>query len=206
MKKVMATLVVLAVAGVAMADLSISLRNDTVFLKPGEVTPITSLKTLPVGAHFQLIWAPSNVNYQNGNMGLLGAQNWLEPGEKLLWEGAAPLGGGRITTPVADVYTDSDVGGVNVNAGYFYARIFQTDKASIGNGTYFVEIGIQGPALTEFDSLVPSSTYAASVGLAYASGTSITVQDSQVIPEPATIGLMGIAGLGMFLARRKARR
>lgn len=28
----------------------------------------------------------------------------------------------------------------------------------------------------------------------------------QVIPEPATIGLMGIAGLGMYLARRKARR
>ena len=26
------------------------------------------------------------------------------------------------------------------------------------------------------------------------------------IPEPATIGLMGIAGLGMFLARKKARR
>ncbi|MDF7825020.1 PEP-CTERM sorting domain-containing protein, partial [Pontiellaceae bacterium B12227] len=27
-----------------------------------------------------------------------------------------------------------------------------------------------------------------------------------VIPEPATLGLLGIAGLGMFLARRKARR
>lgn len=32
------------------------------------------------------------------------------------------------------------------------------------------------------------------------------VADTTVIPEPATIGLMGIAGLGMFLARRKARR
>ena len=28
----------------------------------------------------------------------------------------------------------------------------------------------------------------------------------EVVPEPATFGLMGIAGLGMFLARRKARR
>lgn len=27
-----------------------------------------------------------------------------------------------------------------------------------------------------------------------------------VVPEPATLGLMGIAGLGMFLARRKTRR
>ena len=27
-----------------------------------------------------------------------------------------------------------------------------------------------------------------------------------VIPEPATLGLMGIAGLGMYLARRKVRR
>ncbi len=30
--------------------------------------------------------------------------------------------------------------------------------------------------------------------------------NATVIPEPATIGLMGIAGLGMFLARRKVRR
>ena len=30
--------------------------------------------------------------------------------------------------------------------------------------------------------------------------------DTEIIPEPATIGLMGLAGLGMFLARRKARR
>ncbi|MDF7800963.1 PEP-CTERM sorting domain-containing protein [Pontiellaceae bacterium B1224] len=29
---------------------------------------------------------------------------------------------------------------------------------------------------------------------------------TEVIPEPATLGLMGIAGLGMFLARKKARR
>ena len=27
-----------------------------------------------------------------------------------------------------------------------------------------------------------------------------------IIPEPATLGLMGVAGLGMFLARKKARR
>jgi hypothetical protein len=28
----------------------------------------------------------------------------------------------------------------------------------------------------------------------------------QVVPEPATVGLMGIAGLAMFLARKKSRR
>ena len=35
---------------------------------------------------------------------------------------------------------------------------------------------------------------------------SFAAQPWVAIPEPATLGLMGIAGLGMFLARKKARR
>ncbi len=37
-------------------------------------------------------------------------------------------------------------------------------------------------------------------------GVTGAIANAIVIPEPATIGLMGIAGLGMFLARRKVRR
>ena len=82
--------------------------------------------------------------------------------------------------------------------GNVYGRMFQDDAASASSYYYeghvqlmsdFVQSGPLGP---------PAESYDIGQG-------AFAVADQQVIPEPATIGLMGIAGLGMFLARRKVR-
>lgn len=85
-----------------------------------------------------------------------------------------------------------------------YARIFNDNDMSgtISVGDNYYIGAIQAAANKDFSGLPP-------VAELYNLGGG---QDGQlasglvVIPEPATFGLMGIAGLGMFLARKKARR
>jgi hypothetical protein len=60
-------------------------------------------------------------------------------------------------------------------------------------------------------SITSSSVLLPTVGSTPAPGSTdvnfdFSASDWQVVPEPATIGLMGVAGLGMFLARKKTRR
>ena len=74
-----------------------------------------------------------------------------------------------------------------------------TDLSEIVVGDYVGFSSLGG----QFDDLQPGTDPPA-VAQSFNGGA---VQTSvEVIPEPATIGLMGIAGLGLFLARRKARR
>lgn len=89
------------------------------------------------------------------------------------------------------------------NGGNLFARIF-TDK----NGNGVVEAGdnfYTGHVQVMTDLVVGSppptpESYNLGEGLLGQAAAGV------VIPEPATIGLMGLAGLGMFLARRKVRR
>jgi hypothetical protein len=78
-----------------------------------------------------------------------------------------------------------------------YAVVSGTDWASIGAGdTIF---------LAELSYVVPdldNSPNPPSPGVTFDPGGVTAVN---VVPEPATLGLMGIAGLGMYLARRKTR-
>jgi hypothetical protein len=56
---------------------------------------------------------------------------------------------------------------------------------------------------TEYNALTPSTIYTTEglVSSPFTLGTSGTAVN--VIPEPATIGLLGIAGAGLYAARRK---
>mgnify|MGYP003573283988 CR=1 FL=1 len=91
--------------------------------------------------------------------------------------------------------------GYTVNAGSFTVNELDTvsavlyDAPSSGSALNFiVSAPVVVPDLT--DPIAPGSN---EVTFDF-SGSSW-----EAIPEPATIGLMGIAGLGMFLARKKVR-
>ena len=64
---------------------------------------------------------------------------------------------GTFSATTVSVFTDSDVDGADINAGYIYARIF--DSAVPSFGSYYLEMGIQGFGLFEYDFLQPSSIY-----------------------------------------------
>ena len=197
MKKTMAVLMVVAVAGVASADLAVNAKNQTPLVREG-FTSIGPGQGLEAGAYVQLLWKADNAGYQSDDL----AESLLNPGEYLLRDGYADnVGLFNLTSSPA--FTDAEVGGADVNTGYFYARIFE--RGTVAPGDFFLEMGIQGPTLTEFDPLVAPSTYSLNMGLDVAE-VWIDSQGTTVVPEPATIGLMGIAGLGLVLARRKARR
>jgi hypothetical protein len=91
------------------------------------------------------------------------------------------MGGVDFADTLATLIYDPNGGGIQVGdlIGLYTFNI--KDMAAVG---------VPAPALPQ-DVVIPNLV----------AGTTVTV-----IPEPATLGLMGIAGLGMFLARKKARR
>ena len=74
-------------------------------------------------------------------------------------------------------------------------RLFNDVPA--GSQTHYLDS--QAFSLPDLDDANPPSGAQLEVAFDFTGST------WQAIPEPATIGLMGIAGLGMFLARRKVR-
>ena len=116
-----------------------------------------------------------------------------------------------------------DVSAVGVGPAFLggkYGTAFTSDGSAAGLATFL----IVNRAITSFGDIVEGDY----VGVAsltatftidelwatYPAGTPNPTQgivlgnvqtSVEVIPEPATLGLMGIAGLGMFLARKKTR-
>jgi len=107
------------------------------------------------------------------------------------------------TGPAVGKWTASEkvIGTGSWVGSYVYSII--ADAASIADisvGDYIGISAVAGP-LNELqaDSALPPNPHQE-----FKTGGTVAV-NVQVIPEPATVGLMGIAGLGLFLARRKAR-
>ncbi|MBN2164335.1 MAG: PEP-CTERM sorting domain-containing protein [Pontiellaceae bacterium] len=198
MKKTI-VLAMLGIASVASADIAVDIVNSAGFLKAGETAP-SGTAVLPTGTLVQLIWSASAAGYQTDNLNA----TLLNAGEYLLFSGNANDVWGKFSLGTA-VAGDDMVGGADINSGYFYARIFDTADGAIGSS--FLELGLQGSDLMEYvPGPPPDGTTIYSSSFNDTAWTAIDSQGTTVIPEPATIGLVGVAGLGLFLARKKSNR
>lgn len=193
MKKITTLVAAFAAATVASADISVNFAaSGTGLLLAGETVPGGST-VLGAGNLVQLVWSASNTGYQSDDLDL----SLANAGETILATTTTTFGGNF--NAGSGVYGDADVGGVDINTGYFFARVF--DSAAPVANAYFLEMGIEGSSLTEYSNLDAGSVYSDSLNdIGF---TAIDFQDTQVIPEPATIGLLGIAGAGLYAARRK---
>ena len=139
-----------------------------------------------------------------------GIANELEPGkldlnalitgdDVLLYEGTFENTGGLYEDFAGGSYGVFD--GAAFLGGAVYGRIFSTDVVGEGASYFIAEVG----TMSDLDSSGGGGTppLANDYNL---NPDALGVAAGMVIPEPATFGLMGIAGLGMFLARKKARR
>lgn len=127
--------------------------------------------------------------------------------------GSAQAGGGLVGDDVLlEEWTFTNVGGTFSEQyanftyghnstfqgnGYVYGRVFADANAAAG--TLYADWNVQQMSDV---TAVPLPTPEA-----YDFGGGAAINPTQtVVPEPGTIGLMGIAGLGIFMSRRKLRR
>ena len=110
-------------------------------------------------------------------------------------------------------YMNSHVGGNNINAGYIYARIFESAvpaldtwyaSSAIYNTSLFAvrppPVGDPLPAPSEID--VVSGAPGVIVGTGDFEGVQFNqMNDGQVVPEPSTL-LLALAGAGLLVYRR----
>lgn len=206
-KLVLCSALALLVAG-ASADLAVDLLNSTAFfgnVGTDTATDFNPASYLQSDSIVQLIWSETAPGGAAPGVGVGGG---LLAGEVLLQQanvtdnaygGWGPFG--SVTYNDAFINASDQYDSALVNVGFFYARVFEGGGAA---GEYYytgAAIDASNWVLVGSD---PSTVYTDSV--MEAGVFNIDAQGTTVIPEPATIGLMGIAGLGMFLARRKSRR
>lgn len=196
MKKLMIIAVAAMVAGIASADLSVSWKSQV-----GAVSATSGGTDFLVGSTIQLIWSTSGAITTAGSYDLAAAEAANDfyvlaenvTGANSLWNLGLPL------------FTSADVGGNNINSGFFYTRFFQTDGTV--DGEYFRDFAMGAGADYVYNALDGATTYSADVvpgGLNWIGANGTTVS---VIPEPATIGLFGLGALSAWIIRRnKAKR
>ena len=156
------------------ADIGVNFgANSNPILKAGE-TEVTSETALDDDVLVQLLWSDTMVDYQSVG----GIDSSLKRENEFVLETNTVNQYGTFSATTVSVFTDSDVGGADINAGYIYARIF--DSAVPSFGSYYLEMGIQGFGLFEYNFLQPSSIYTDDFN-DFGSVVAIDSQNSQVL-------------------------
>ena len=180
------------------ADLKVDWINDSVKVESSGVN-------LPDGAKIQLIWSANGITTQLNQPAQVAGGARLA-GEYLLNEGITETVDGHIDfglwNTIGGVYTNANVGGANINAGYFFTRIFASADGSVGE--YFLDTGEVDASLYVYDSQLPSTIYSDNA-VPGPSPLDLNSRGTLVVavPEPATFSLIAIAGLGAFFMRRR---
>ena len=197
----MVTIALFSILSVGWSDLKVKWFNDRVKVE-------NSGADLSNGAKVQLIWSANGITTQT-NMPYQVEGGARLAGEYLLNEGVTETVDGHIDfglwDAIEDVYYNSDVGGANINSGYFFTRVFTSDGSV---GEYFLDTGqvdasgyIYGgethPETIYSDNAIPDPSVGYTVDL-NSRGTLVAA-----VPEPATFSLIAIAGLGAFFMRRR---
>jgi hypothetical protein len=183
----------------AFADLAIDWKNTTkAVYQPGGSGGSGPFVT---NGMIQLIWSASGITTTSGN-GYDLEGGTLLPGEYLLATAyTTPLYG--FWSAISDIYVNTDVGGANINSGYFFTRIFQNSTASLG--AYFVDVGQVNAASWVYSYGPPPDPATVYNTGSLSANVTINQNLTTVIPEPATMGLFGLGAIGTFLIRRKKK-
>ena len=177
------------------ADIGIHFfASGNAILKSGE-TSLSMSSVLGAGNLVQLVWSTSNWGYQNNNLDL----SLVNTGETILDTTTTSFGGSF--NAGTSFYTNDDVNGLNINDGYLFARVFESSNPS--NGDYFLEMGLLHSSNVVVNSPVYGENYSRSLN-----DLGDGPIDSQstivgIIPEPATVSLIGIRFVGLTIYRRK---
>ena len=155
------------------------------------------------------------------------ANNYLLPasegGDDVLWgQRIIPMGGGAATggtayDPATEWGTDMWVTDGSTTferldwntAGFVYQRVFQVGPSGlVHDGTYFTETGLFtfSTTFTAGDGLVPQTFLVDGDAPTYDSVSHGFSPQSAVsaVPEPATMGLLGLGALVMAIRRRRS--
>jgi hypothetical protein len=192
MKKNIVIVTMLALATIASADIFVSLTSSFGISDGGDASGNTPLLAAGEQARVQLIYDANGDGVGQAAIGAVLSGDDVEVANFLT--PAAVAGDFYREFGVWDQVNLTQLGAAG---GTVYARIFQ--DSSVGAGSFYYEDSFVASDLNTATTPPPTPE------LFDVGGGGVALASSTVIPEPATIGLLGIAGAGLFAARRKTR-
>jgi hypothetical protein len=128
--------------------------------------------------------------------------NGLASGDDIVWDTITLTEDGIANDTITyDSYAvfSSDYQQEDFSAGYIYARIFQDNDINTGDWYYYT----MPIALTDMTSPTPPPSLEMNTDTIYGDPIDSGSTVAQVIPEPATVLLVGTGGIGVWLVHRR---